>query len=135
MIATAAEANPTCFSASPLVDLEQTFIPSYIRVVSNPSNIRWCKGSNFWIRLDILTITGPSRNFALQGSEVRMMKVQKRRQMPFERPLSQRKDMMTFKKWSVPGRVRPNFKRLSMPLSLETDDARQSLPYLWCLER
>lgn len=34
MIATAAEANPTCFSRQPLADLEQTFIPSYIRVVS-----------------------------------------------------------------------------------------------------
>ncbi|KAI0697672.1 hypothetical protein BC835DRAFT_1405602 [Cytidiella melzeri] len=32
MIATAAEANPTCFSKSPLTDLESTFVPSYIRV-------------------------------------------------------------------------------------------------------
>lgn len=33
MIATAAEANPTCFSSSPLVDLEETFVPSYLRLV------------------------------------------------------------------------------------------------------
>jgi len=32
MIATAAEANPTCFSRTPLVDLEKTLIPSYLRV-------------------------------------------------------------------------------------------------------
>ncbi|OCH87557.1 FMN-linked oxidoreductase, partial [Obba rivulosa] len=32
MIATAAEANPTCFSPTPLTDLEQTFIPNYIRL-------------------------------------------------------------------------------------------------------
>ncbi|KAI0347867.1 FMN-linked oxidoreductase [Trametopsis cervina] len=32
MIATAAEANPTCFSPTPLTDLETTFVPSYIRV-------------------------------------------------------------------------------------------------------
>lgn len=33
MIAEAAEANPTCFSPTPLKDLEQTFIPAYIRLV------------------------------------------------------------------------------------------------------
>ena len=33
MIATAAEANPTCFSPTPLKDLELTFVPSYIRLV------------------------------------------------------------------------------------------------------
>jgi len=32
MIATAAESNPTCFSRMPLVDLERTFAPSYIRL-------------------------------------------------------------------------------------------------------
>ncbi|EMD30861.1 hypothetical protein CERSUDRAFT_163673 [Gelatoporia subvermispora B] len=32
MIATAAEANPTCFSPRPLADLELTFIPNYIRL-------------------------------------------------------------------------------------------------------
>ncbi|KIP11107.1 hypothetical protein PHLGIDRAFT_100023 [Phlebiopsis gigantea 11061_1 CR5-6] len=32
MIATAAEANPTCFSPRPYTDLESTFIPSYLRV-------------------------------------------------------------------------------------------------------
>ncbi|CAL1693912.1 unnamed protein product [Somion occarium] len=32
MIATAAEANPTCFAPEPLVDLEKTFYPPYIRV-------------------------------------------------------------------------------------------------------
>ncbi|RDX46718.1 FMN-linked oxidoreductase [Lentinus brumalis] len=32
MIATAAEANPTCFSPTPLKDLELTFVPSYIRL-------------------------------------------------------------------------------------------------------
>jgi len=35
MIATAAEANPTCFSRTPLTDLDQTFIPSYIRVAKH----------------------------------------------------------------------------------------------------
>ncbi|KAF9245624.1 hypothetical protein BU15DRAFT_85355 [Melanogaster broomeanus] len=32
MIATAAESNPTCFSSAPLLDLETTLIPSYIRM-------------------------------------------------------------------------------------------------------
>ncbi|KAF8435630.1 hypothetical protein L210DRAFT_3550210 [Boletus edulis BED1] len=32
MIATAAEANPTCFSSTPLMDVETTFIPSYLRL-------------------------------------------------------------------------------------------------------
>ncbi|KAM5530001.1 hypothetical protein V8D89_016334 [Ganoderma adspersum] len=32
MIATAAEANPTCFSPTPLKDLELTFVPGYIRL-------------------------------------------------------------------------------------------------------
>lgn len=32
MIATAAEANPTVFSAHPYTDLETTFIPSYVRL-------------------------------------------------------------------------------------------------------
>jgi len=32
MIATAAEANPTCFSQEPLKDLEKTIVPSYIRL-------------------------------------------------------------------------------------------------------
>lgn len=34
MIATAAEANPTCFSPSPLSDLIETFTPAYVRLVS-----------------------------------------------------------------------------------------------------
>lgn len=34
MIATAAESNPSCFSKTPLVDVETTLIPSYIRLVS-----------------------------------------------------------------------------------------------------
>jgi tRNA-dihydrouridine synthase 2 len=33
MIATAAESNPTVFSPTPFVDLERTFIPSYLRLV------------------------------------------------------------------------------------------------------
>ncbi len=33
MIATAAEQNPTCFSPTPLKDLETTFVPAYIRLV------------------------------------------------------------------------------------------------------
>lgn len=33
MIATAAEANPSCFSPTPLSDLEETLIPAYIRLV------------------------------------------------------------------------------------------------------
>lgn len=32
MIATAAEANPTCFSPNPLTDVEMTFIPQYMRL-------------------------------------------------------------------------------------------------------
>ncbi|KAH9926510.1 uncharacterized protein B0H18DRAFT_954777 [Fomitopsis serialis] len=32
MIATAAESNPSCFSPTPLVDLEHTLIPSYLRL-------------------------------------------------------------------------------------------------------
>lgn len=34
MIATAAESNPTCFSSMPLMNLETTLIPSYLRLVS-----------------------------------------------------------------------------------------------------
>lgn len=34
MIATAAESNPTCFSSMPLMDVETTLIPSYLRLVS-----------------------------------------------------------------------------------------------------
>lgn len=34
MIATAAESNPSCFSPTPLVDLEKTLIPHYVRLVS-----------------------------------------------------------------------------------------------------
>jgi tRNA-dihydrouridine synthase 2 len=34
MIATAAESNPSCFSSTPLVDLEKTMAPAYIRLVS-----------------------------------------------------------------------------------------------------
>src|SRR5262245_38247487 len=33
MIATAAEANPSVFSSTPLVDVEQTLVPSYLRLV------------------------------------------------------------------------------------------------------
>jgi tRNA-dihydrouridine synthase 2 len=33
MIATAAESNPTCFDPSPLLDLESTLLPQYIRLV------------------------------------------------------------------------------------------------------
>jgi len=32
MIATAAEANPSCFSSTPLVDVHRTLIPSYLRI-------------------------------------------------------------------------------------------------------
>ncbi|KAL6307795.1 hypothetical protein BKA93DRAFT_727023 [Sparassis latifolia] len=46
MIATAAEANPTCFSPAPLVDLENTFIPSYMRLArylgNHWSNTKFC---------------------------------------------------------------------------------------------
>lgn len=38
MIATAAESNPTCFSSTPLIDVETTLIPSYLRLVSQCSN-------------------------------------------------------------------------------------------------
>jgi tRNA-dihydrouridine synthase 2 len=34
MIATAAESNPTVFSPTPLIDVERTLIPAYIRLVS-----------------------------------------------------------------------------------------------------
>ena len=33
MIATAAESNPSCFSSTPLTDLEETMIPAYLRLV------------------------------------------------------------------------------------------------------
>ncbi|TDL19410.1 FMN-linked oxidoreductase [Rickenella mellea] len=39
MVATAAESNPTCFSRTPLVDLEQSLIPHYIRLGSYLGNI------------------------------------------------------------------------------------------------
>ncbi|KAI0053475.1 FMN-linked oxidoreductase [Auriscalpium vulgare] len=38
MIATAAEANPTIFSQTPLADLDTTFVPSYIRLCRYLSN-------------------------------------------------------------------------------------------------
>jgi tRNA-dihydrouridine synthase 2 len=33
MIATAAETNPTCFSPTPLENVEHTLVPPYIRLV------------------------------------------------------------------------------------------------------
>lgn len=39
MIARAAESNPTCFSATPLIDLERTFTPSYLRLARYFDNI------------------------------------------------------------------------------------------------
>jgi hypothetical protein len=39
MIATAAEANPSCFSPTPLVDVHQTLIPTYLRVVSRGTKL------------------------------------------------------------------------------------------------
>ncbi|EKM61686.1 uncharacterized protein PHACADRAFT_248448 [Phanerochaete carnosa HHB-10118-sp] len=38
MIATAAEANPTVFSAQPYIDLETTFVPSYVRLCKYLNN-------------------------------------------------------------------------------------------------
>ncbi|KAK7464399.1 tRNA-dihydrouridine synthase 2 [Stygiomarasmius scandens] len=38
MIARAAEANPTCFSSTPLVDLDKNLIPSYLRVARHLDN-------------------------------------------------------------------------------------------------
>ncbi|KZT43716.1 FMN-linked oxidoreductase [Sistotremastrum suecicum HHB10207 ss-3] len=38
MIATAAESNPSCFSKTPLVDVETTLIPSYIRLARYVGN-------------------------------------------------------------------------------------------------
>lgn len=34
MIARSAESNPTCFSTTPLVDLDKTLVPAYLRLVS-----------------------------------------------------------------------------------------------------
>ena len=56
MIATAAESNPTCFSPEPLLDLESTFYPSYIRVIRKPvhhtishlDTKRLAPGSPYW---------------------------------------------------------------------------------------
>jgi len=46
MIATAAEANPSCFSPRPLVDVEQTLVPSYLRISkylgNHWSNTKFC---------------------------------------------------------------------------------------------
>ena len=39
MIATAAEANPSCFSPTPLVDVHRTLIPTYLRAVSSSITI------------------------------------------------------------------------------------------------
>ncbi len=35
MIARAAEANPSCFSPTPLVDVGETLMPDYLRLVSS----------------------------------------------------------------------------------------------------
>ena len=40
MVATAAEANPTVFSPTPLTSLEDTFILPYLRLVSPPARVR-----------------------------------------------------------------------------------------------
>ncbi|KAF8590796.1 FMN-linked oxidoreductase [Ramaria rubella] len=40
MIATAAESNPTCFDPHPLLDLEKTLLPSYVRLARHMS-IHW----------------------------------------------------------------------------------------------
>jgi tRNA-dihydrouridine synthase 2 len=39
MIATAAESNPSCFLREPLVDLEETLVPDYLRMVSEASGL------------------------------------------------------------------------------------------------
>ena len=43
MIATAAEANPSCFSPTPLADTHRTLVPTYLRVVSG--GITPCSGN------------------------------------------------------------------------------------------
>lgn len=46
MIATAAESNPSCFSPTPLLDLEETLVPSYLRLGkylgNNWANTKFC---------------------------------------------------------------------------------------------
>ena len=57
MIATAAESNPSCFSPTPLVDLEKTLVPPYLRLVGE-INSQLKKALNSICSLDIWTITG-----------------------------------------------------------------------------
>lgn len=77
MIATAAESNPTCFSKTPLTDLETKFVPSYIRVVSIISFGYAQNVINHSLRLSTSTPTGPLRNFVRQHFVGRMRTVLK----------------------------------------------------------
>ena len=57
MIATAAESNPSCFSPTPLVDLEKTLVPPYLRLVGEVI-LQLKKALNSICSLNIWTITG-----------------------------------------------------------------------------
>ena len=75
MIATAAEANPTCFSPEPLIDLPRTFIPSYLRLVSLSIRAMLQTLHSWNHRLDISTTTGRRPNSARLNSKVPTLRV------------------------------------------------------------
>lgn len=69
MIAHAAEANPTCFSDKPLVDLDKTLVPSYIKLV-RAFHFRLAMVNGLPSSRDTSTITGVLRSSVLLSSKV-----------------------------------------------------------------
>jgi hypothetical protein len=64
MIATAAECNPSCFSDSPLIDVESTFTPSYIQLVCISSSCFCTPCTDFGNSVSILITTSVLQNSA-----------------------------------------------------------------------
>lgn len=70
MIARAGEANPTCFSDEPLVDLDKTLLPSYLRLVCVLHSRLAVVNILPLISQDTSTIIGASQSSALLSSKV-----------------------------------------------------------------
>jgi tRNA-dihydrouridine synthase 2 len=58
MIARGAESNPSCFSPTPLIDLEKTMMPAYIRLVSFLHEVQAMMVLTRFYRVNTLTTTG-----------------------------------------------------------------------------
>ena len=79
MIATAAEANPSCFSPIPLVDVHRTLVPSYLRIVSSAMVLLLKHRTNRSRSRDIWATTGETLNSAVSSSAETMFSIRERR--------------------------------------------------------